>query len=133
MDINVFLPGDQAGRALDALPAGVKQDAETLSLTARDGQARLWWEHTPLDLFFNTTAFHEQAAPQTRTETFTGGPSRPRLRRPRRVAYFDRSKDWLDLEAMAEAGALDVASVAGVLAEYLGPHDARVERVLALG
>jgi hypothetical protein len=47
-------------------------------------------------------------------------------------AFFSRTKDWADLEAMAEAGALDVAAVVGVLAAYLGPDDERIERLLAL-
>lgn len=135
MDINVFLPPSHAGEALDALPAEVERDAGTLALIERDGQARLWWEHTPVDLFFNTTAFHDQAALRTRREVF--GPVDLPVLACRDLAvfkaFFDRTKDWVDLEAMAEAGALEVASVAGVLAEYLGPDYPRVERVLALG
>lgn len=134
MDINVFLPTDQAARGLDALPAGVERDEDALALIAREGQVRLWWEQTPIDLFFNTTEFHEQASLRTRREAF--GPVDLPVLACRDLAvfkaFFARSRDWVDLEAMAEAGALDVASVAGVLAEYLGPDDQRLARVLAL-
>jgi hypothetical protein len=34
-------------------------------------------------------------------------------------AFFDRTRDWADREAMQEARTLDVAAVAGVLARLL--------------
>ena len=50
-------------------------------------------------------------------------------------AFFDRTKDWADLEEMDAAGALDVEIVLGVLVRHLGADDHRIERVrrLALG
>ena len=47
-------------------------------------------------------------------------------------AFFDRTRDWADLEAMAEAGTLDVEAVVGVLARHLGADDHRIERLLTL-
>ena len=47
-------------------------------------------------------------------------------------AFFNRTKDWADLEAMLEAGTLDVEAVVGVLARHLGAHDHRIERLLDL-
>ena len=44
-------------------------------------------------------------------------------------AFFDRTKDWADLEEMAAADALDVEAVLGVLAHYLGGDDPRLERL----
>lgn len=38
-------------------------------------------------------------------------------------AFFNRTKDWADLEEMAEAGTLDRQTVIGALAEYLGLDD----------
>jgi hypothetical protein len=48
-------------------------------------------------------------------------------------AFFNRTKDWADLEAMHEVGTLDVDAVVGVLVRLLGPDDERVERLLGLG
>ena len=48
-------------------------------------------------------------------------------------AFFDRTKDWADLEAMAEAETLDVEAVVGVLARHLGADDDRIQRLLSLG
>ena len=47
-------------------------------------------------------------------------------------AFFGRTRDWADLEEMAAAGTLDIAEVAGVLVEYLGAGDERLERLRAL-
>jgi hypothetical protein len=47
-------------------------------------------------------------------------------------AFFNRTKDWADLEAMIEAGALDVDRVLGVLLRTLGPRDERIERLRGL-
>lgn len=132
MDINVFLTPDRAEVAIDALPPEVEREADTLDVIARDGQVRLWWEHTPIDLFFNTTDFHDRAALRARHDTF--GPVELPILACRDLAvfkaFFDRGRDWVDLEAMADAGALDVSAVAGVLVEYLGPDDPRVARML---
>lgn len=134
MDVNVFVAVDHAEAVLSGLPAGVEQPAGTVSAIEQDGQVRLWWEGTPVDLFFNTTPFHQQAALRARTEPF--GPVELPILACRDLAvfkaFFDRTKDWADLEAMAEAGALDVAAVVGVLVEYLGDADPRVRRLLAL-
>jgi hypothetical protein len=46
--------------------------------------------------------------------------------------FFNRTRDWADLEAMAEVGTLDVDRVLGVMVRYLGPTDERVERLRRL-
>ncbi len=79
-------------------------------------------------MFVNTTEFHEQLAERCRWEPF-GGNEVPFLGCTDLAvfkAFFDRTKDWADLEEMAAAGTLDVDRVAGILAHYLGgdrpPH-----------
>ena len=47
-------------------------------------------------------------------------------------AFFDRTRDWADLEEMYAAGSLDVEQVLGVLAHYLGAYDDRIVRLRAL-
>jgi len=134
LDVNVFVPPSDAARAVDALPDGVVATADDLALLERDGQARLWWDTTPVDVFLDTSDFHEDAATRIRWEPFAGH-QLPFLSCDDLAvfkAFFDRSKDWVDLEAMQEAGSLDVATVAGVLASYLGGDDHRVARLLAL-
>lgn len=135
MDVNVFVSREHAPDVLAHLPDGVEHDDQDLDEIERDGQVRLWWDQTPVDLFFNTTGFHEAAALRVRRGTF--GPVELPVLACRDLAvfkaFFDRRKDWTDLAAMAEAGALDVAAVAGVLAVHLGPDDDRLRRLLELG
>lgn len=134
IDVNVFVGVDDRRRVYDALPEAITVSAEDEALIARDGQTRLWWDRTPVDVFFNTTRFHEQAAGRARIEAF-GGEDVPFLAcRDLAVfkAFFDRTKDWADLEEMAAADALDVESVLGVLALYLGGDDPRIEKMRAL-
>ena len=47
-------------------------------------------------------------------------------------AFFNRTKDWADLEEMVAAGALDADAVLGTLVRYLGGDDPRVARLRAL-
>jgi hypothetical protein len=134
VDINVFVPPDDVDRVAAALPAGVEVTETALTQLRRDGQTRAWWGRTPVDLFLNTTEFHEQAAYRTVLRDF-GGRRVPFLACADLAvfkAFFNRTKDWADLEAMAENGRLDFEAVAGVLVAYLGPDDPRLRRLLDL-
>ena len=134
IDVNLFVGIDQVDRALAELPEGVTvTDANRRELSA-DGQTRLWWGATPVDVFFNTTPFHEAAAGRARFEQF-GGTAVPFLAcRDLAVfkAFFDRTRDWADLEDMNAAGTLDHEAVLGVLVRYLGGDDHRVSRLRTL-
>lgn len=134
LDVNVFVPPAGADEALAALPSEIAATHDDRRSLERDGQARLWWDTTPVDLFLSTSEFHEQAEARVRWEPFAGH-DLPFLACDDLAvfkAFFDRTKDWADLEAMVEAGSLDVASVAGILALYLGPDDGRIGRLLSL-
>ena len=135
IDVNIFLPADDLDRVEAALPSGVEVTDRARLEIASDGQTRLWWDQVPVDVFFNTTEFHESAARRARVEEFAG----------RHVAFlacsdlavfkafFDRPKDWVDLAEMLDAGSLDVERVVGTLALHLGADDPRVIRLIALG
>jgi hypothetical protein len=134
IDVNLFVGLDGITAVLAGLPDDVAWTDDDLALLERDGQARLWWDRTPVDVFFNTTDFHERAAARARVEPFEGEDVPFLACRDLAVfkAFFNRTKDWADLEAMAEAGALDTEAVLGVLAAYLGPDDERLVRLRAL-
>ena len=135
VDVNLFVPPDQAADVLRALPRGVAWSDADEARIERDGQARLWWDATPVDVFFNTTAFHEGVASRVRHEPFLGVDIPFLACRDLAVfkAFFDRTKDWADLEEMAAAGSLDVEAVLGVLARYLGGDDPRIARLRTVG
>jgi hypothetical protein len=135
IDVNLFVEPEQVHRVLDALPDAVVATPADLALIEQDGQARLWWDATPVDVFFNTTPFHEAVAGRLRWEPFLGDELPFLACRDLAVfkAFFNRSQDWVDLETMAEAGTLEVEAVLGVLVNYLGPTDERIERIRGLG
>ena len=130
IDVNVFLPAAQPGKALAALPEGVEQAPGTADAIARDGQIRLWWEGTPIDLFFDYDPVHEEAARNRRFVPFEG--ERIPVLGPDELAVFkvmfDRTRDWADLEAMAERGTLDYRAVRERLVRLVGADDARLAR-----
>jgi len=134
IDVNVFAAQDEARSVLDALPVDVvATDGDILALES-EGQTRLWWEQTPVDLFLDTTAFHLEVAQRRQFHEFGGRPM-PFLGCSDLAvfkAFFNRTKDWADLEEMLVIGALNVDQTIGVLVRYLGADDERVERLRQL-
>jgi hypothetical protein len=134
IDVNVFVPAADADTMLAALPADIVCRAADREQLLADGQTRLWWGSTPVDLFLDTTPFHTDVGRRVRTEPFAGHDVPFLACRDLAVfkAFFDRTKDWADLEEMAAAGTLDIEAVAGVLVRFLGPDDQRIVRLLTL-
>ena len=62
VDLNLFVPGDQAGPALTTLiDAGLDIDERLALLTASErGDARGLFQGLPVDLFFNSIPVHER-------------------------------------------------------------------------
>ena len=135
IDVNIFAGVDHVAAVLAAVPVGVVWTDDDRRLLERDGQVRLWWDTTPVDIFLNTTDFHEQAAQRARWEPFAGVdvPFLSCADVAVFKAFFNRTKDWADLEEMQAAGTLDLDRVIGVLVRYLGPDDDRIVRLVALG
>jgi len=134
IDVNVFSGVDDAPRTLAALPHEVSWSDDDVERLVRDGQIRLWWDETPVDLFMSTTEFHDEAGSRSRREPF-GGADVPFLDCTDLAvfkAFFDRTRDWADLEDMKAAGTLDVDRTIGVLVRYLGTDDARIQRLHSL-
>jgi hypothetical protein len=135
LDVNVFVGPERTDDMLAGLPDGIVASASEREALLREGQARLWWDMTPVDVFLNATAFHEEVATRVRWEPFAGV-ELPFLACEDLAVFkvfFNRTKDWADLEAMRDAGTLDVSAIAGVLASFLGNDDDRIARLLSLG
>jgi len=134
IDVNVFVGIDDADAVLAALEGDVLVDDAAAEVLAGDGQVRLWLGATPVDIFLDTTPFHRQVGGRIRWEPFAGR-ELPFLACDDLAvfkAFFDRSRDWADLDDMVAAGSLDVDAVLGVLTRYLGGDDHRIERLRAL-
>jgi hypothetical protein len=131
IDLNVFVPASDPDDALAALPAGVSQPPGTAETVARDGQIRLWWDQTPVDLFFDYAPVHLDAARHRETVPFADrhipilGPVELAVFK----AMFDRTRDWADLEAMLGAGTLDLDAVRETLSEMVPAEDPRFARL----
>ena len=131
IDVNVFVDASRTRDVVASLPAGVEATDEQVAVLERDGQVRLWWERTPVDVFLDTTPFHETVLERRRWEKFAGTDVPFLSCRDVAVfkAFFNRTKDWADLEEMREAGTLDLGRVIAVLVEYLGVDDERVRKL----
>lgn len=134
IDVNVFVEPASTHTVLEALPDGIHWTRQQQTELGRDGQVRLWWDTTPIDVFLNTTEFHAQAAVRAQDHAFNGAdvPFLSCTDLAVFKAFFNRTKDWADIEAMIETQTLDVDRVIGVLARYLGSDDERTERFLKL-
>lgn len=131
VDINVFVSTERWPQVRDALaPLGVNVDTEVFALE-RDGQVRLWWERTPVDLFFSYDSFHDEMKRRARRVPF-GEETIPILA-PEHLAVckamFDRPKDWLDIEQILVAtDPLDVPEIEAWLVSMVGEGNPRLAR-----
>jgi hypothetical protein len=131
IDLNLFVPAAECEPALARLPEAMARDQDTVDTITRDGQIRLWWDDTPVDLFFIYEPLHEEASRNRRLVPFEGeqipvlGPVELAVFK----AMFDRTRDWADIEAMVEAGNLDCDAVRDHLVSRVGEDDGRVGRL----
>lgn len=134
IDINVFSSSSTAEAVFRALPNEVQWRKADVQQVKREGQVRLFWDDNPIDIFFSTHPFHERAAREIVEVPFAGivipvlGATELAVFK----AFFDRTKDWADLEAMVDAQTVDLHRGLGWLVDLLGPDDQRVERFRAL-
>lgn len=131
IDVNVFLPSSDCGRALRALPGEIAQPPGTVETIEREGQVRLWWDETPVDLFFDYVPVHADAARNHRIVPFadTRIPVLGPIELATFKAMFDRTRDWADIEAMIQAGTLDVDALEESLLTMLTSDDGRFSRL----
>jgi hypothetical protein len=130
IDVNVFVGPDRVDRVFAALPPGVEVDERAWAAVERDGQVRLWWNETPVDLFFDQHPVHERAATWSRTVPFADGEI-PILDATALAVFkmmFSRPQDWVDLESMLAARTVDPLEVSSIYASVMGADDERLDR-----
>ncbi len=133
LDVNVFVGPERAREVFDALPEGVEFSGLSLEQAETDGQVRLRWGITPIDLFLSVLPFHDHVAMHARTVPFEGH-TIPVLGCTSLTVFkamFDRPRDWVDIEAMVEARTLDLEEARRWVLELVG-EDARAEKLAAL-
>ncbi len=134
IDLNIFAPPTETQRVLDALPADMVATDEDVSRLTTLGQCRLLFDGIPVDIFLDTTRFHDDLRLHT-VEHELAGRRLPFLGCNDLAvfkAFFNRRRDWADIEEMLRAGQLDVPYVTGILSDYLGPADERIRQLHAV-
>jgi hypothetical protein len=134
LDVNIFVDASRAESVLASLPRGVTVRKKDVAKVNRDGQARLDWDGTPIDVFLNNVPLHEAVAASVVWVPLEG----------RKVpvldcaslaifkAFFDRTRDWADLEEIALATPEDIEEAARTISELVSPDDPAVERLRKL-
>jgi hypothetical protein len=133
VDVNVFVSPSRTREVLAALPEGVRVTGRDLEVAERDGQVRLLWDATPIDLFFSVLPLHDEVERNTRHVSF-GDRTIPVLECTGLAifkAMFSRPRDWVDIEAMVEARSLDVDETIRWIRVMVG-DDERVQKLTAL-
>ena len=102
LDVNLFVSADRAGPAIDTLVyAGVRLDRDRVIASAQErGDARVFYEDVPIDLFFISIPLHESAAERTVQVTLLGQTIRVLSAEDLVVLklLFFRGKDLVDIE-----------------------------------
>ncbi len=130
IDVNVFVGVDRIADLTAALPRGVVVTVADREQLESDGQARLWWGDTPVDLFLSNHPFHDRAAANRRTVTFAGVHDLPVLACADLAvfkAFYARPKDEIDVATMVLAGSVDLGRLRRTVAALLGSADDRAE------
>jgi hypothetical protein len=133
IDVNVFVSPADVDAVFGALPPPVAHTDADRRAVVRDEQVRLFWDDTPIDLFFAAHPMHHEAAARRRRVEFAGTqiPVLAPLDLAVFKALFDRAKDWVDIETMRDSGTLDPRAAAAAVEALLG-DDPRVERLRRL-
>jgi hypothetical protein len=134
IDLNIFAPPSQTQQILDALPEEIVASDDERAQLMTAGQCRLMFDGIPVDIFLDTTPFHDDLRLHV-NEHQLAGRLLPFLGCHDLAvfkAFFNRRKDWADIEEMLRADRLDVPYVIGILNEYLGPDDERIRDLLTI-
>jgi hypothetical protein len=134
LDVNIFCDAADAKKVLGALPDGVRAKPGDVEKVERDGQARLFWDGVPVDVFLNNIPLHDDVASSV-VWVFLEGRRVPMLDCASLVvfkAFFDRTKDWADIEAIALAAPEDIEAAAATIARLVGEEDPAFRRLAAI-
>lgn len=134
LDVNVFVEPSRAPEVLAALPTQVTVARADVEAAEREGQARVWWQDTPIDLFLDIHPFHAEVARAVREVPFMDRtiPVLDCTGLAVFKALFDRTKDWADIEAMLDVGAMDLGEAGAWLERIVGAEHPAARRMASL-
>lgn len=136
--LNVTADAQRPGGLLSALPNDLDVPAEAAADLKRDGQTRLWWRtpDTALDLFLpQHPTYHHLVVERALPVDFLGAGIKVITPTDLVVfkALFNRSKDWVDIEALITHSTPDLVEALRWLSEFLPEGDSRITRLRTLG
>ncbi|MGA8745895.1 MAG: hypothetical protein WB507_08525 [Solirubrobacterales bacterium] len=134
LDVNIFADTAKAKSVLASLPEQVSVEPADIAAVLRDGQTRLWWGDTPVDVFLNNLPLHRAVAAGVVWVPLEGReiPVLDCASLTIFKAFFDRTKDWADIEAIALATPADIERAAATIANLLGEQDPAYLRLVSL-
>lgn len=131
LDVNIFVDAGDAERVLAALPGGVTVGKGDVEAVKREGQTRLFWDGVPVDVFLNNLPLHEEVANGV-LWVLLEGEQIPVLDCASLVvfkSFFNRTRDWGDIEEVAVATPEDVDAAVKVVADLVGEDDPSYRRL----
>lgn len=137
IDLNVFIPAERFAEVAEPLVelGAAADDPSIAAVVRRDGQVRVMWDATPIDLFFAYDPFHDEAASARHSVPFGDG-TIPILAADHLIvckAVFNRPKDWVDIDAMLAAQVdADPADILRWVARIAGDQDPRFRRIASV-
>lgn len=134
LDVNIFIDASKAESVLASLPGEIRVRKKDVAKVRRDGQARLDWDGTPIDVFLNNVPLHDAVAASVVWVQLEGRdvPVLDCASLTIFKAFFDRTKDWADIEAIAIATPEDIEDAAQTIADLVGEDDPAVEKLKSL-
>ena len=136
IDVNLFVPVDPLSPVARALATlGIELGPAITETLQRDGQGRVFWQETPVDLFFAYDPFHDAVAAARITVPFsdTRIPILSATHLTICKVVFNRAKDWVDIDAMrAQHAVIDVGEVLRWVGRIAGDTDPRYNRIAAV-
>jgi hypothetical protein len=137
IDLNVFVPVDRYPDVAAPLVAigAAADDPDVGELVRRDGQARVFWDATPVDLFFAYDAFHDAAAAGRQVVPFADTTIAILAVEHLIICkvVFNRARDWVDIDAVIAAETpIDAAEVLRWVGRIAGDEDPRFQRIAAV-
>lgn len=136
IDVNVFSPVDESEQAIDLLVrlGATPMDDRQRSVLERDGQVRLHWGTTPVDLFFSYDGLHDSCFARRQRLSFGVNDTIHVLSAEDLLIFktiFNRRKDWADIEELvfAMSDDLDVTYVRTWLERIVGEPDGRYQQL----
>ncbi len=119
---------------LRALPVDVEVDDADVEAAEGEGQVRVWWQDTPIDVFLDLTDLHAEVAARREIVPFEGREI-PVLQCTDLAVFkalFGRTKDWADIEEMVAVGTLEIPRVQASLERFSGADATGLARLRKL-